>query len=133
MNDVPIHDELCPIRAGRVGLLLAVSLAWSLSYADVGRQSVHEAALQAEADYRVIAARCGTPGFEKQFFKQSRATVAAGLVVNDQNLAVVEKRIEARRRNPLRLVSTGADCAEKMAVLKGVQLKRAQSVRAARR
>ena len=85
-----------------------------MSYADLGRLSSDEPALQNEADYRVIAARCGTPAFEKQFFKQSKAAVAAGLVVRNQDAATIEKAIESRRRNPLQLVSTGADCAEKM-------------------
>jgi hypothetical protein len=104
--------------------------AASMSFADVDRLGSSEPALQSEADCRVIAARCGTPACEKQFFKQSNAAVVAGLVVSSHDASKIEKAIEARRRNPLQLVSTKADCTEKMAALKAVQQQRARTLRA---
>ena len=65
---------------------------------------------QQEADYRVIAARCGTPAYEKAFFNQSKAAVAAGLVSRNRPPAEVEKTITALRRSPFVLVAGPADC-----------------------
>ena len=69
---------------------------------------------QQEADYRVIAARCGTPAYEKAFFKQSKAVVAAGLVSRTRPPAEVEKIITALRRSPFVLVAAPADCAAQL-------------------
>ncbi|MEZ2299979.1 hypothetical protein [Variovorax sp. RCC_210] len=129
MSDTPTDAADSQRRTRRALLFVAGCLSWSMSYADPGQSSRDEPALQNEADYRVIAARCGTPAFEKQFSKQSRAAVAAGLIVRNQESASIEKAIEARRRNPLLLVSTKADCVEKMSLLKAVQQQRAQAVR----
>ncbi|MBB3177210.1 hypothetical protein [Variovorax sp. Sphag1AA] len=65
---------------------------------------------QQEADYRVVAARCGTPAYEKAFFNQSKAAVAAGLVSKNRPPADVEKTITALRRSPFVLVAAPADC-----------------------
>ena len=65
---------------------------------------------QQEADLRVIAARCGTPAYEKAFFNQSKAAVAAGLVSKNRPPAEVEKTITALRRSPFVLVAAPADC-----------------------
>ncbi|SEA95591.1 hypothetical protein [Variovorax sp. YR216] len=65
---------------------------------------------QQEADYRVVAARCGTPAYEKAFFNQSKAAVAAGLVSKNRPPAEVEKTIATLRRSPFVLVAAPADC-----------------------
>ena len=88
---------------------------------------------QQEADYRVIAARCGTPAFEKGFYKQSKAAVAAGLVVKHRDPAQVEKTVTALRRNPVVLVGTQADCPDQVARLKDVQKERARLLGGQRR
>lgn len=129
MSDTPTDAADAQRRTRRALLFVAGCLSWSMTYADPGQFSRDEPALQNEADYRVIAARCGTPAFERQFSKQSRAAVAAGLIVRNQDSVALEKAIEARRRNPLQLVNTGADCAEKMSLLKAVQQQRAQAIR----
>lgn len=76
---------------------------------------------QQEADYRVIAARCGTPAFEKAFYKQSRAAVSAGLVIKNRDPVQVEKTITSLRRSPFVLVATQADCAAELQRLAEVQ------------
>jgi len=81
---------------------------------------------QQEADWRVIAARCGTPAYEKAFYKQSRAAVAAGLVVRNRDPVQVEKTITALRRSPFVLVATQADCAAELQRL--AELKKSRSV-----
>ena len=53
----------------------------------------------------MIAARCGTPAFEKVFYKQSKAAVAAGLVSKNRDAAQVEKNITGLRRSPFVLVA----------------------------
>jgi hypothetical protein len=87
---------------------------------------------QQEADYRVIAARCGSPAFEKAFFNQSKAAVAAGLVSKNRDAAEVEKTIMALRRNPFVLVTTPADCAPQLALLAEVQKTRRDAIKATR-
>ena len=119
-------------RGALLIFLLAAGLTSLPSRAGADREAI-DAALQREADYRVIAARCGTPAFEKQFFKQSKAAVAGGLVDGLSNAGAAEKQIESRRRNPLQLVATSADCGEKLALLKTVQQQRAKEVRTGRR
>lgn len=86
---------------------------------------------QQEADYRVIAARCGTPAFEKAFYKQSRAAVAAGLVVKNRDPVQVEKTITSLRRSPVVLVATQADCAAELKRLAEVQKHRGETLRSA--
>lgn len=88
---------------------------------------------QQEADNRVIAARCGTPAFEKAFYKQSRAAVAAGLVVPHRDPALVEKSITALRRNPVVLVGAQSDCPEQLARLRSIQKERAKALGGGRR
>ncbi|RST55470.1 hypothetical protein [Variovorax sp. MHTC-1] len=79
------------------------------------------AAEQQEADWRVIAARCGTPAFEKAFYKESRAAVAAGLINKNRMPADVEKSVEGLRRSPFVLVASNADCPSQLAQLKELQ------------
>ncbi|VWX61961.1 conserved exported hypothetical protein [Burkholderiales bacterium 8X] len=86
-----------------------------------------------ESDWRVIAARCGTPLFEKGFLKQSKAMVAAGLVSSHRDPIEVEKKISNLRRNPLQLIATSADCPAKLAELRELQAQRAKQVRSGRR
>jgi hypothetical protein len=88
---------------------------------------------QLEADYRVIAARCGTPTFERTFLRQSMAAVSAGLVSNDRTPAAVEQKITALRRNPLALVATQSDCPGQMARLADVRKTRAAIIKIAPR
>jgi hypothetical protein len=88
---------------------------------------------QREADYRVIAARCGTPGYEKAFFRQSKAAVAAGLVSKNRDPAEVEKTITALRRSPFVLVAAPADCAEQLKMLAEVQKSRSGLVKSRRK
>jgi hypothetical protein len=73
--------------------------------------------VQQESDYRVIAARCGTPRFEHGFFKESKAAVQAGLVGNSRNPDEVERMVTEARRNPLLLVSKSADCKADLATI----------------
>ena len=88
-----------------------------------------ESSEQLEADYRVIAARCGTPGFEKAFYKQSKAAVAAGLVTRHRDPAQVEKTVTALRRNPVVLIGAQSDCPAQIDRLKEVQKERAKTLR----
>ena len=88
---------------------------------------------QLEADYRVIAARCGSPAWEKAFFKESQAAVRAGVVSRRGSPEEVEKRIVALRRNPLVLVGAAADCPAQLARLKDIQKARKDAIKAVRR
>jgi len=81
---------------------------------------------QQEADDRVVAARCGTPAFEKGFYKQSKAAVAAGLVVKHRDPVQVEKAVTALRRNPVVLVATQADCPAQLDRLRQIEKDRAK-------
>ena len=87
---------------------------------------------QQEADLRVIAARCGTPAFERAFFKQSTAAVKAGLVSKDQSPADTEKKITALRRSAVLLVASTSDCAAQLAQLAALQKSRSALIKAAR-
>lgn len=87
---------------------------------------------QQEADYRVIAARCGSPAFEKAFYKQSRAVVSAGLVVKHRDPVQVEKTVTALRRSPVVLVATQADCVAELKQLAELQKSRAEMLRSGR-
>ena len=87
---------------------------------------------QQEADYRVIAARCGTPAYEKAFFKQSKAAVAAGLVSKNRDPADVEKTITALRRSPFVLVAAPADCADQLKVLAELRTSRSNLLKSRR-
>ena len=88
--------------------------------------------LQQEADHRVVAARCGTPAFEKAFTRQSRAMVAAGLVGSTKDPVAAEKMITTLRRNPYRLIATPADCRAELAALAALQKQRARLVKTPR-
>jgi len=90
------------------------------------------AAEQQEADYRVIAARCGTPAFEKAFFNQSRAAVNAGLVSKNRPAADVEKTITALRRSPFVLVAAPTDCPAQLKQLAELQKNRSALIHTAR-
>ena len=87
---------------------------------------------QQEADYRVIAARCGSPAFEKAFYKQSRAAVSAGLVTKHRDPVQVEKTVTALRRSPVVLVATQADCAAELKRLAELQKSRGEMLRSGR-
>lgn len=87
---------------------------------------------QLEADYRVIAARCGSPAFEKAFFNDSKAAVVAGLVSKGRNPVDAEKAIAALRRSPFVLVAAPADCPAQLVQLKALQKSRNATLRAMR-
>ncbi|MDM0017843.1 hypothetical protein [Variovorax saccharolyticus] len=111
--------------------IAAVMMAASIGMpSTAGAQQAADAALMAgeqqEADFRVIAARCGTPAFEKAFYKQSRAAVAAGLVVKNRDPVQVEKTVTSLRRSPVVLVATQADCAAELKRLAEVQKRRGE-------
>jgi hypothetical protein len=109
-------------------LTLAAGSPWPAA-----AQSPAPSSEQLEADYRVIAARCGTPAFEKAFYKQSKAAVAAGLVTKHRDPVQVEKMVTALRRNPVDLVSTQADCPSQLERVKEVQKDRSKSLGGPRR
>lgn len=88
-----------------------------------------ESSEQLEADYRVIAARCGTPAFEKSFYRQSKAAVAAGLVTRHRDPAQVEKTVTALRRNPVVLIGAQSDCPAQIERLREIQKERAKLLR----
>jgi len=87
---------------------------------------------QLEADLRVIAARCGTPAFEKVFFKESKAAVAAGLINKSRDAGEVEQRISTLRRSPFVLVAAPSDCPAQLVRLKEIQKSRAGLVKSTR-
>lgn len=87
---------------------------------------------QQEADYRVIAARCGSPAYEKAFFNQSKAAVAAGLVSKNRPPAEVEKTITALRRSPFVLVAASADCPEQLKQLAELKNSRSALIKSSR-
>ncbi len=92
-----------------------------------------QAAEQQEADYRVIAARCGAPAFEHAFYKQSRAAVAAGVVVKNRDPVEVEKAITAMRRSPVVLVASNSECPDQLKQLAEVQKQRSGSIHGSRK
>jgi hypothetical protein len=94
--------------------------------------SVPVPAEQQEADYRVVAARCGTPAFERAFYNQSRAAVAAGLVNRNRPSADVEKTVTALRRSPFVLVAAQADCPAQLKQLGELQKSRSEIIRTSR-
>jgi hypothetical protein len=95
-------------------------------------QPVAVPAEQQEADYRVIAARCGTPAFERAFYNQSRAAVAAGLVNKNRPPADVEKIVTALRRSPFVLVAANADCPAQLEQLADLRKSRGELIRTSR-
>ncbi len=87
---------------------------------------------QQEADFRVIAARCGTPAYEKAFYNQSKAAVAAGLISTNRPPAEVEKTITALRRSPFVLVAASADCPAQLKQLAELQASRSVLIKSSR-
>lgn len=85
------------------------------------------AQLQREADYRVVAARCGTPAFETKFFTQSRNFVATSNGNRQDSTARQERTIESLRRNPITLISAQADCKAQSDELKRLLNERSRS------
>lgn len=110
-------------HSGIGGLLMAAMLgsAGTASAQALGVPALPSAEEQWEADYRVIAARCGTPAFEKNFSAHSRQAVAAGLVSRRADPATVERTIGSLRRSSLTLVATSSDCPAKLAQLAQLQ------------
>ena len=89
----------------------------SAAEAQIAVASLPGAHEQQEADHRVVAARCGSPAFEKAFSAQSRKAVAAGLVSQRAEPALIEKSINSMRRSSLTLVATSSDCPARLAQL----------------
>jgi hypothetical protein len=106
-------------------LAVAVALAGaSVCGAQVRATGLDDTALQYEADYLVVAARCGTPAFEKKFYLQSRQFVAANNGQDKEAAARQERTIERLRRNPIALIGSQTDCK-----LHGDELKRVMDER----
>jgi hypothetical protein len=101
----------------------------TMGWAAAGAMPATVTGEQQEADYRVIAARCGTPAFERRFYQQSRAAVAAGLVSTNRDAAAVERSITALRRSPFVLVATSTDCKAQLELLEALQKQRSSLVR----
>lgn len=112
-------------------ILTAMAIAIIVPLA-ANAQPVAVPAEQQEADYRVIAARCGTPAFERAFYNQSRAAVAAGLVNKNRPPADVEKIVTALRRSPFVLVAANADCPAQLEQVADLQKSRGELIRTSR-
>jgi len=123
-NHLPTPRGACRWTLAAISLLLMLA-----SHAQTQALATDPiAAAQAEADNRVIAARCGSPVFEKAFFRQSQAAVRAGLLSNRRRPEQNEKMITALRRNPYTLVSIQSDCAAQLERLKQVMKDRSRTV-----
>jgi hypothetical protein len=105
----------------------------SIAPAQGASASAAMAAAQQEADWRVIAARCGTPAFERSFYRQSKAAVAAGLVARNRDPVELEKTITSLRRSPVVLVASTADCPEQLKQLAQLQKDRASALKGGHR
>lgn len=109
-------------------LAVAVAFAGASACCAQGKPTgLDVASLQYEADYRVIAARCGTPAFEKKFFTQSRAFVAASNGHDKEAAARQESAIRSLRRNPITLIGSQADCKSHGQVLQRVMAERSRA------
>ncbi|MDN4592144.1 hypothetical protein DBA29_27055 [Xenophilus aerolatus] len=109
-------------------LALAVALASASACWALERSTgLTDTALQYEADYRVVAAWCGTPAFEKKFFTQSQQFVASS---NGQDKFATERQestIRSLRRNPIALIGSQSDCKVQGDELKRVMDERSRS------
>lgn len=108
-----------------VGILLLMLLGGQPARAD----NLPPVTEQEEADNRVIAARCGTPKFEKAFTRQSTALVASGRLSAKRRPADVETAITALRRNPVTLISASADCPAQLERLSQLQKSRSAVIK----
>ena len=113
-------------------VISAVSIVISLSAYGADLSNDATGPEQREADLRVIAARCGTPAFERAFSRQSTAAVKAGLISRDRPPADTEKKITALRRSAFVLVTSTSDCPAQLAQLAALQKIRSALVKAAR-
>ena len=88
----------------RALLWVSACLPWA-----VGAQPSDLSGEQQEADYRVIAARCGTPGFERAFYKQSKAAVAELLArqLDRKNDAAPHEQLSEREFQVFLKLATG--------------------------
>lgn len=120
------------IEIGAIFSALAAVAPFTAAAQSPGSMGAFLSSEQQEADYRVIAARCGTPGYEKAFFRQSKAAVAAGLISKNRDPVEVEKTITALRRSPFVLVAAPADCADQLKMLAEVQKSRRSLIRTKR-
>jgi hypothetical protein len=119
-----------------IAATLAIGMTLGTSCPAVSAETPSVAPLnseQQEADYRVIAARCGTPAFEKAFTRQSKALVAARMVSPNRDALAVERSITALRRSPLTLVAASTDCPAQLAQLADLQKQRSSLVKPSRR
>lgn len=108
-----------PVAWAFCSLSVAVAAAGGAScWAQARPTGLDAAALQREADYRVVAARCSTPAFEKNFYVQSQDFVAASNGHDRESTARQESAIRSMRRNPIALIGSQTDCK-----LQGARLK----------
>lgn len=98
----------------------------SLCYAQAKPAGLDAAALQNEADYRVVAARCGTPAFERVFFANSQRFVAASNDHDRQATGRQESAIRLMRRNPITLIESQSDCKSQGAILQRLLAERSK-------
>jgi hypothetical protein len=112
------------MNLGALASAAAFGLCLPVAARELPEGAMMYAGEQVEADLRVIAARCGSPAYEKVFYKQSRAFVAAGRVVEGKDPVEVEKTVTSLRRSPFVLVEAPADCPAQMEMLKDVQGRR---------
>lgn len=115
-----------------LGSFLSVAFVGVAGSASAAATAVPTVSEQQEADWRVIAARCGTPAFERAFFRQSTAAVKAGLITKDRPPAEVEKSITSLRRSAFVLVAGPADCPAQLAQLAALQKSRSALVKSPR-
>ena len=109
-------------------LAVAVALAGASVCGAQGRPTgLDDTALQYEADYRVVAARCGTPALEKKFYQQSRQFVATSNGQDKEATARQDRSIERLRRSPIALIGSQADCKARGDELKRVMDERSRS------
>lgn len=117
-----------PVERVLRDLAVAVALAGaSACWAQARPTGLTDTALQYEADYRVVAARCGTPAFEKKFYQQSRQFVAASNGQDKEAINRQERTIERLRRNPIALIGSQSDCKVQGDELKRVMDERSRS------
>lgn len=111
------------LRRTAVAVLAAgVSACWS----QANSAGLDSAALQNEADHRVVAARCGTPAFERAFFAKSQRFVAASNDHDKQATARQESAIRSMRRNPITLIGSQSDCKSQGAILQRLLAERSK-------
>lgn len=114
------------MRALRSSAVAVIAASASACWAEAKPAGLDAAALQNEADYRVVAARCGKPAFEKAFFVSSQQFVAASNDRDRQATARQESAIRSMRRNPITLIGSQSDCKAQGAILQRLMVDRSK-------